>query len=314
MSPMRRDSPKARGWIDLLTASGIDGVTGRVIESWSHAGLLPPDGVSDERRVEHVRQLRAVYRAHPGGADRAALILLARGFPCSGVREAIAREHGAQSLAELAKIARDELAVVVPDPDTDEGSWAVDAKAGQIVDGPSDASMTAGFRRVMAAFLFPMIQRVRSAPLIDPTTGRPEAPEVTVRSGFAQVFAEAAGSCSWTPKPLARMRPEAIYDHAFGQICGTFVDEGLAAGCSAYRHPEQVRMHLGTVPLVTLAAGAALVRFVLETILRQAPRCLQIGPDDIHYQSGFASPIGVAWLGGLLVGVSPGGPPEPDVE
>ena len=293
---MRRDSAEARRWTDLATANGIEGVTGRLIEAYSHAGLLPPEGVSDEHRVAHLRQLRSVYGAHPGGADRAARILLPRGFPCAGVREAIARAHGATSLAELAEKARAELSRPLPDPETDEGEAAVESEAQRIISAPGSNALPAVDRRVFTAFLARALANVGDAPLVDSATRTPETPNATLLSGLAQAIAVAYGGSPWAPEALARMGTSQPIDGAAWKGDGAAIlTEGQDVVKDAYGVSEEVRMHLG-VPFETLVAGAHLVRFVFGLLIEQAPGRTLVGSEDLDYEAGVMAPLGVALL------------------
>ncbi len=294
---MRRDSAEARRWTDLATANGIEGVTGRLIEAYSHAGLLPPEGVSDEHRVAHLRQVRSVYRPGPGGADRAALILLPRGFPCAGVREAIARAHGATSLAELAEKARAELSRPLPDPETDEGEAAIESEAQRIISAPGRNTLPAVDRRVFAAFLDRALANVAAAPLVDSATRTPEPPDATLLSGLTQAAAVVRGGSPWAPEALARMGTSQPIDKTVWQGEGAAIlTEGQDVVEDAYGDAEEVRMHLRAVPFETLVAGARLVRSLFRVLVEQAPGRTLAGSEDLDYNAGVMAPLGIALL------------------
>lgn len=87
---MRRSSKLAQDLTAALAATGV-AVSPRQLDSWSQAGLLPVTVGCDAPTVAHVAAVAAVYRPGPKAADRAALVIAARGFACPRLRDAIAR-------------------------------------------------------------------------------------------------------------------------------------------------------------------------------------------------------------------------------
>jgi len=102
--PMRRDSALAAKVVASLEAEGTK-VTGRRLEDWGRAGLLPPQGTDAAIVVDQCRHLASLLGSGKGSAnmagyDRAALALAGRGLACERYRDALCRSLGYASSEE----------------------------------------------------------------------------------------------------------------------------------------------------------------------------------------------------------------------
>lgn len=94
---LRRDSARACALVSLCDDRGIAfgarTATGRMLERLSQDGMLPPawKALTDEQVVGHLEALAALGYGPGKSADRASLVMLARGWPCSRSRAALLR-------------------------------------------------------------------------------------------------------------------------------------------------------------------------------------------------------------------------------
>ena len=288
---MRRSSAETRRLVDLFTGQGVP-ATGRQIEDWSHAGLLWPEDTSDERKVEHVRQLLAVHRQGPKARCRTALVLLARGFPCTGTHDAIVAEHGASSFAELAAKARTAMDQASPDPESDDGEEVIESEAGRVMSAHERPTLPALDRRVIDAWLTQALGNARTAPIRDEATGTDDDPAATIASALTQALAVVYGADPWVPEALVRMGSTERLDDAAWREDKAGFDEAADAVRTAWRESEAVRADLERTPLDALAAGAMLTRRLLGLTLTRS----SVSGEDLDYFAGIMAPAGVALL------------------
>ena len=180
---MKRTSSVARKTAVVLQAHyGFvepEGALCRRLERYSQAGLLPTDESVVEVVAAHVAGsgLRDVYRPGPGSAERAVLVLAARGYGCRDLPKVLAGLWGNPEPPPVE--AR-------PDPRTREGAKAVADEVNTLIDWGDDGAP--GAPAALGDFVQRLLSSARSnlqaEPLVDRVTGRPEPVEGALSSGF----------------------------------------------------------------------------------------------------------------------------------
>ena len=193
---MRRDSVFVRGLVAASVARGTP-MSGRQLESWSQAALLPAnvEAIPRDRLLDHLTEVAKLYRPGPGAADRVALILAARGFGCERLRDAVARGLGASTPKEIegaARAAADQL----PDPESDEGSWEIERQARVLLGASGGQEIPPAIRGLLHLVEAAIKQEARQRPIIDPVTEQPDSPATTVFDAVTLVLGSGFSNAS----------------------------------------------------------------------------------------------------------------------
>ena len=240
-----------------LAAHNVEKIDGRQLEQWSQVGLLPPDGTPAPALAAHVLELRKVYRPGPGAADRAMLVMAARGHACTGLYGAIRR----------AARPEDTPTTAWPDPETDEGDRAIHAEAQALYKATQHDDLPAEARDLLPPHVNRAARNARRFPVIDYLTHTAASPEGVVISGLAQVLALAYGEpgAIVDPETVARFGPPEPRELRDLQ---TELDEAapmLEAISGILPRVDALYRHLEEIPLADLVAGARAIRpFVLD--------------------------------------------------
>jgi hypothetical protein len=266
-----RNNPTVRQAAELLVAWGViespaTASARKRMEDHSQVGLQPPGNPTATELAAFEAELLKSYRPGPGATERAAFALLGRGVP--------------SDLIDQERLPTDQAD---PDPETDEGSRAVEAEAAALIARTNDGPGAQLLARVMAI----LRSNVKTAPVFDPYLDRPlpEDPEITLRSAAAQLIGMSYGG------PPAQ--PETTMSISGQSSIGDSQEHSELMGLLADFQESTTNLvdEASQVPAQVKARGAVLVRSMLDRFL-PAPH----DPDELDEIAGRLYPLGVAYL------------------
>lgn len=292
---VKRDGVQAR---NIVAKVGNPDVTGRRLERWSAAKLLPPGTPDEATLLAHVAALADA--APPGrDPDTVALIMAARGFGCARYPESLARNYGAESLGALAADFAQGTHFAVVDPTTDDGSRAIDQRATFIdgvvaTDGPLPLPAEA-----LRALLRDANQKITDGPPIVedsllPTAGPhrsdgspiPASPEQVAHTMLVGLMMLFAGGCPTTFTAIAvgsgaeQPSPSPTGDQ----------EQALALFSGAIECVQGLMANLTQLPLEALVFGAQAMRLILRAAGVDA-----LLAERTDRLAGMLAPVGVAF-------------------
>jgi hypothetical protein len=226
---MHRNSAETRRLVARMRKSGVQDIDGRRLERFDHDHMLWLEGTPLSRQAEHVRQL-VKLTGRGKDNDRAARIMLTRGFPCERARDAVARAVGIPCAKD---ITFDEAI----DDTTDDGFALIETEANEI-ESAIRSGMNPGPPRVMQQFARAVLERaVTGADNVrDRATNIPATPEQVVHSLTTNALSVAIGSAPYDLTwifALAGVEPSAADINEISQlhelICGGLANRALLA-------------------------------------------------------------------------------------
>jgi hypothetical protein len=272
-------------------------VSTRQLESWSQAGLLPCNHVPVQELAAHVAQLAEVYRPGPDATRKAALVLAARGYPCSVLSEVLRDYYHAKM-------------VKTPSPDTTEGQRAIRQEA-QAVLNRAEAPVV-GAPVVLNEFYAQMVKaaldQARSQPATDSLTRTAERPEVAVKDALTVVLEAMYGD----PEPPTEEGLARVETYGAPPIPPTIGD--LADRTEAAKVLTEETTNFGAYLAYAVdnagpedfARGAMVMRALLVLVPATKVSVLA-DPEKLDYLAGLMAPIGVAmaYIGPRLASLVP---------
>lgn len=317
---MKRDSAQARR---IVAALDSPDVTGRRLERWSAAKLLPQAGSDEAKVLAHVA---ALADAAPQGRDpdTVALIMAARGFGAERLPDALARVFGASSVDALGEVeeteAQQRREIRAPiDPWSDDGSRHVESLAQWLIGipdaiGDPGSDALRGILKLLGVLMGSVVENARTSPVpedpILPTAGlsddrdppRLESPERTSISAVEGLFALLLGAEPTSYAAVSRIAdPEGRIEEPNPDELECFADAGRVAGALVQR--------VSWVPIEGLVVGAQATKLML----RWTGIDKYLGdPDRVDMIAGALAIPGIAFAPLLFSVAADAGVPLPD--
>lgn len=298
---MKRTSKTA---VAITAALNRPDVTGRVLERWSQADLLPPDGTAGQVVERHAAAL-ADLGTQGRDPDQVALILAARGFGAKRYRAALNRAYEAGPPADLTDL----QSAAVKDPAagtmTDEDSRLTEARVQLLLDVSESGSHT-----VMAKLFRGIVRAIEANAAADPVRdpivrgpdgkGLPETPAQTVRAVFTEIIRMMAGEQVLAVDAASRV-VEA--EHRAPTIDSSVEAVVLGEMQQLEATARQVMSTLAGMPIDALVSGAQIARVTMAATGVGE----MLGPERIDLLAGILAPVGIGLVPMLLAlnGIDP---------